>query len=415
MSQTRQKNIARIRSSPSSGTLWLNPVVLFVAAWTMICLLYSLHLSRLLIFSDQQILYAVSWIILPFVLTGFLVSLVCALAPKVDKPVKAVAEISTHLLGSRLRRCFIFWLAATIVEIGVSGGVPLLWLIRGSAKTYFDFGIPSIHGLLNSLLLSIGLGEVALFAIDGKKHRLRIPAWILIWSFIVVTRNMMVVFLIEGVVVWILLKGVRWGSIVRILFSAAAMILVFGYIGDFRSGAAEFRSLALPTKAYPDWLPSGVLWVYIYVTTPVGNLVNTAHLFNPLHSLLFPNTTSLLFPTVLRDIVYGGAAQASEAFSGNLVSQAFNVSTAYMGPFQDFGWLGVALFSVALSMVAMYCWRLKGLKGMLIYAVIAQCVILSVFFNHLFYLPVITQVFWIVLFFHKSRIQRTHEANHTAM
>ena len=183
-------------------------------------------------------------------------------------------------------------------------------------------------------------------------------------------------------------------------FSAViVLVLIFGYVGDFRTGAKVFRNLAEPTKQYPAWLPSGVLWGYIYLTTPVGNVVNTAVSDVPVYNPLFPNTTSLLFPTVLRTAIYGESA-ADNALSGNLITNAFNVSTAYVGPFQDFGYLGMIGFSTLLALIAYLSWIDQSLRGAALYAVIGQCVILSVFFNHLFYLPIITQVIWIYFFLH---------------
>ena len=393
-----------------SKPLFLHPLALFTAVWGSIVFLYSLHLSRLLIFSNPQVLHAVFWIYIPFFLTISVAATFRTLAPQNSPLPSRNISIPVDSIHRQLTRWFIFWVIATIAEVIISGGVPILWLIEGSSKTYFDFGIPSIHGLLNSLILTLGLAEFALFVITGAKRHLWIPAWLMVWPVIVVTRNMMIVFLIEAAVLWIYIKGMRWQTFLKLAASTALVILIFGYIGDFRSGAATFRKLALPASTYPTWLPSGVLWVYIYMTTPLGNLINTARLSTPLHNYLLPNTTSLLFPSVLRNIIYGSAAQASQAFSGTLISQAFNVSTAFIGPFQDFGWPGVAGLSIFLGLVAEFCWHRRGMKGALIYAVIAQCVILTLFFNHLFYLPVITQVVWIIFFFRKSTRQVKSDA-----
>jgi hypothetical protein len=111
---------------------------------------------------------------------------------------------------------------------------------------------------------------------------------------------------------------------------------------------------------------------------------------------------ALLFPSVIRNALYGPEG-ATGALSGELVTDAFNVSTAYVGPYQDFGLMGIVLFSVLLATTALYFWRRAGTKGALMYSVIGQCLVLSIFFNHLFYLPVISQVGWIMLFFRRDR------------
>ena len=121
----------------------------------------------------------------------------------------------------------------------------------------------------------------------------------------------------------------------------------------------------------------------------------------PLGNPLFPNTMALLFPSVIRNVIYGVDA-ASGALSGELITDAFNVSTAYVGPYQDLGLLGIVLFSILLGITALYFWKMSGVRGVLMYSVIGQCLVLSIFFNHLFYLPVISQVGWIMLFFRRD-------------
>jgi oligosaccharide repeat unit polymerase len=139
------------------------------------------------------------------------------------------------------------------------------------------------------------------------------------------------------------------------------------------------------------------LWGYIYLVTPLNNLVYTAQGSKPLYDLLFPNTLSLLLPTVLRTIVFG--PQETSLGTGDLVTGAFNVSTAYAGPFQDFGYLGMMLFSCFIGIVSMSYWKRVNLRDVLIYTVLAQCLVLTVFYNHFLLLPIITQVVWIAIFF----------------
>jgi oligosaccharide repeat unit polymerase len=339
----------------------------------------------------------VAWIVVPYTLTILLYLGFHSWERPSPLSFRLDFRLQTVKLTKWLRIAFIVWAILTLIEVVVSGGVPLLWLIQGSSKTYFDFGIASVHGLLNSLILAIGLTEFAIFAITGKRKHLWMPAFVLVWSLIAVTRNMLIVILIECAIVWAMTRGIGWKTLAKASLSFLALILVFGYIGDLRTGGETFRQLAEPSPNYPEWLPSGVLWVYIYVGTPINNMVNTVQSTAPLNSPLFPNATSLLFPSVIREVIYNPTT-ISDALSGDLVSDAFNVSTAYVGAFQDFGMAGVAGFSIVLGWLSAHFWRDRSLRGSLIYAVMGQCLIVSIFFNHLFYLPVITQVIWLYMF-----------------
>jgi oligosaccharide repeat unit polymerase len=387
---------AGLRSSGSRGVLF-HPVTLFLASWCVVVGLYSLHLSELLLFDNRRVIAIALWVVVPFAITAFWTMAFYALAPKKTFP-SPRPSLDIAVVEKRLHRAFWIWATLTVFEVIISRGLPIIWLIRGSSKTYIDFGIPSIHGLLNSLLLAIGLVEIGLFAIDRRRRHLWIPSWIIVWSIIAVTRNMMIVSLLEGGIAWGMMRGIRWRTVLKTVCAVAVVICIFGYVGDFRSGAEEFRQLAQPSAEYPSWLPSGVLWIYIYLTTSIGNLVNTVAVATPQGNPLFPNTMALLFPSVIRNMLYGPEG-ATGALSGELVTDAFNVSTAYVGPYQDFGLVGIVLFSVLLATTALYFWKRAGAKGTLMYSVIGQCLVLSIFFNHLFYLPVISQVGWIMFFF----------------
>jgi hypothetical protein len=174
---------------------------------------------------------------------------------------------------------------------------------------------------------------------------------------------------------------------------------LFGFVGDYRSGSSDLiRKWAQPTDNYPDWLPSGMLWGYIYGATPINNLLRTVDVSPPLNNLLFPNTAATLFPSVLRAMIYG--EQLGETESGQLVDSTFNVSTAYVGPYQDFGFIGVAIYSMLTAFLCLqFC----------------QCLILSLFWNQFLALPVITQVFWLGFFFRRKSTskRRVRTSYHT--
>jgi oligosaccharide repeat unit polymerase len=369
-----------------------HPLTLFLSAWVFVVALYAMHLSALLRFDNGQLFSNVGYIVAPFILACLIAWMLFSNADA-SRPI-VVDHVGVAKISELLHNWFIVWCLITIVEILYSGGLPILWLLRGSSKTYVDFGIPSVHGLANSMLLAVGLGSMSLYAITRDKRYVRLPMFVFAWSMMAVTRNMMMVFAIEAAVSWEIFRGFRRRNLVAAAAAFAALILVFGYIGDMRTGADKFRKLAQPSADYPDWMPSGVLWGYVYMTTPINNLINTEIQSRPLYNLKFPNTTSLLFPKVIRAEIFGKDA-LEESNHGNLVAEAFTVSTAYVGPYQDYGAAGIAAFSVLLGVCSVYWWHQHSLFGMLSYVVIAQCVLVSVFFNHLFYLPVITQLVWL--------------------
>jgi oligosaccharide repeat unit polymerase len=302
-------------------------------------------------------------------------------------------------IEKRLKVWFGIWLVAAIFETIVSGGVPLLWLFQNTTKNYDSYGVTSVHGIVKSLFIAIALCRFSLWVLTGERRHLKMPIFALVWALILIDRSMFLVCVIEYVVVYLRFRKVRAGTLLKIAMGGVLFILGFGIIGDLRlHGSSDvFRALAQPTDNYPTWLPSGILWAYIYAATPVNNLVHSIHLTAPLHSLLFPNTLALLFPTAIRQLIYG--SEWWTPLAGELVNNAFNAATAYIGPYQDYGYLGVVLFSCVITFVCQKYWFSGSLKDTLKFAVVTQCLILTLFYNHLFALPIIFQVVWFEVFF----------------
>lgn len=382
-----------LKSSP----IFLHPFVIFSAVWIGVVFLYSLHLSKLLLYSTFETGRLILSIWLPFaVVVLMFVSLRKILVAKYHVA-RRREPVKLSRIDRRLTIAFRFWVLITIGEIFLSGGIPIIWLALGSTKTYVDFGIPSFHGLVNSLLLTISLSRFALFLITSERRHLRIPIFVVFWSVLVVTRQLMLVSLIQFAVLFVRFRPIKTSTVFRLLAGFIGVILLFGVVGDYRSGSSDLiRTWAQPAENYPDWLPSGLLWGYIYTVTPVNNLLYTINVAPPLNSLLFPNTAATLFPSVLRGVIYGD--QLGEAESGQLVTATFNVSTAYIGPYQDFGFIGIALFSMLTAFLCLQFWYRNDLKSVLIYVIFCQCLILSLFWDQFLSLPIIAQIFWLEFF-----------------
>lgn len=383
-------------------SMLLHPLVVFSIVWLGVIFLYSLHLSKLLLYSTQEVAKLVLVIWGPFAAVILISTFFRRILASLHSSLRKLATIDFAALERKLVIWFRVWMMISLLEIIVSGGIPLLWLIQHSSKTYMDFGISSLHGLVNSLLLSIGLCRFLLFLLTGSRRHLLVPVFILGWSILVVTRNMLLVALIEFGILFFRIKPIKKKTIANFIMGIASLILIFGAIGDYRTGSSDLiRQWAQPTEEYPDWLPSGVLWAYIYISTPINNLVYTSEIVSPANNLAFPNTVVTLFPTIIRNLIYG--QQVGNAESGELVASTFNVSTAYIGPVQDYGLIGIAVFSITIAVFCQFFWVKGSLRDILIYSVLMQCLVLTLFFNHFLYLPVISQVVWIYYFFRPTR------------
>lgn len=391
---------ALLIDGPRKRSLLLHPLVVASLIWVTVSSLYILHLSKILLFTRDEVISTTLVLWLPFVAgalgAGFL-RLLAHFFPRVT-----VREFRQTILSEKtLRRCFYLWAAVSLIETIFSGGLPLLWLFSGNGKTEFDYGIPSIHGIVNSLILALALARYILFITTRQKKHLVIPALTIVWALLTVSRSMILVLLLECIASYICLRGVRLKTAFRFFAGFLISVFLFGIVGDLRQGSNNlFRDLAQPTSNYPDWLPSGVLWAYIYLTTPLNNLMYTMRTTPPSYNFFFPNTVALLFPSVIRKVLYGSSLET--ALNGDLPVQAFNASTAYIGPYQDFGRLGMLGFSLAISIACQLFWKRKDTRGIAIYSILFACLVLSLFNNLFVSLPILAQAIWFSIFFTRT-------------
>jgi oligosaccharide repeat unit polymerase len=410
--KTQSVDLKLVVKALSNRNLLLNPIVIASVVWLSVVSLYAMHLSKILVYSTEDVVVTSLWIWIPIAIVSVLFYAFRGMALSISRSKNDRWQPDLDRIEKRLKVWFGIWLVAAIFETIVSGGVPLLWLFQNTTKNYDSYGVTSVHGIVKSLFIAIALCRFSLWVLTGERRHLRMPIFALGWALILIDRSMFLVCVIEYVVVYLRFRKVRAGTLLKIAMGGVLFIVGFGIIGDLRlHGSSDvFRALAQPTDNYPTWLPSGILWAYIYAATPVNNLVHSMHLTAPLHSLLFPNTLALLFPTAIRQLIYG--SEWWTPLAGELVNNAFNAATAYIGPYQDYGYLGVVLFSCIITFVCQKYWFCGSLKDTLKFAVVTQCLILTLFYNHLFALPIIFQVVWFEVFF--SRRLRFGVAAHTS-
>lgn len=374
----------------------LHPFLVFCAVWGFVLFLYGLKWSDL---QDIELSRGMA-----FFFTTFAVFLYVGVWFYVN-PVRLYVSHGNDSYPADFsddetpyRRWFFTWIFLSILEIAYSGGVPIYWTISGSAKTYFDFGIPTLHGFLNGLISSLSLIWFSFYQVTKKRKYLYFSLFVVVWGAIAVTRQLIIVNLFQFLVLWLATNKVKFLSVLKLLLAVMLVGLSFGWLGDARTGADKFIGLAMPSDSYPEYLPSGALWVYMYAVTPLMNLLNTINTSCGCESWFFGNTLAPLLPSFLRVALL----PVDKIEKGNVVSEAFNVSTAFVDPYTDSGYVGIAIFTLVISVSTIYFWYGKTTRDLLIFSVLLQALILTIFYNHFFSLPVISQVLWIYLLVRKK-------------
>jgi oligosaccharide repeat unit polymerase len=384
-----------------------HPLVLFLGAWLATFLLFSLHLSEWLDFPQSEVTRTVAWICVPFALASMLFSIFYRLSPKMRSPSRKDVDDQDYLVRVErsMDRWFYCWIALAVVDIGLSGGLPIVWLLTGNSVIYTDFGVPVIQVFLTALLAVLALGKFGLYLLYGNRRRLLIPAVQIAWGIMIVSRALIMGAVVEAAVLWLCLCGVNLKRMLRVFAASVLVVLFFGYMGDIRTGSATFREVARPTRNYPEWLPSGVLWFYIYIASPLANLVQTTEMSEPANDPFFSRTILFIFPAPLRNAIYGKQFTQDQQAAGDLVTPTLTVSSAYVGPYLDDGSWGMGCYSALLGVISAYCWRRRStFRDKLRYVVIGECLLFSVFWNFLFYTPLLAQFVWIYIIFARRQV-----------
>jgi oligosaccharide repeat unit polymerase len=369
----------------------LNPAFMYAATWTFVLLIYSLRLSDLLDPLRPSTVVLVIGTSLSFILGWLIESLPnygrLAMA-KIN--LDALAEvISSVQAGKRLRVIWILFALGISFEIIYFGGLPFLGLIGiGAQIPYVDFGIPGFHGLLNALFYT-GCAVTFTRTLLGSSKRLLLLIIVSIgYPVLVMSRQVLISLIVQYVLIYF---SIRRPS-PRIFISAGAVLmavlLIFGYLGDARSGRDSIIGLAAPTFEYPDWLPSAFIWMYIYFSTPLNNVnfnIDISPNYLPLE------TAGSFIPSFAREdflSALGGKKQ------WDLVSETFNVGSLLQSLLTDFGVGGAIVFTLICGVVFSWLRRRAATSPSAFFAVIVLLhgIALSFFANLLFHLVFVFEI-----------------------
>ncbi len=366
-----------------------NPSILFIIIWIFVLLLYSLNYSLILTqLQDRTIIYIILACIAFFSGTKF-IRLV--FLEKIFKPKLIFNE--NNNIRKNLKYFIIIWIIFSLVEILYFKGVPMTSIlgITSGSDRYTEWGLPSLHGLLNAFLLTISNYFFFFFLKYKEKKYFYYFLICLIWPILLLTRQLLMSIVFDSVFIFILYNKIRLKTIIKVLFAGVLIILVFGWLGDIRTGDS-FIELVSPSDNYPKWLPSGFLWVYIYVVSPINNINYNILNFQDFTFNLSP-LLSNIFPSFIRDIFFSSANTGFQ-----LVNDSLNVSSMFLVYLNSFGFYGSIIFYFFMGLILTYIYyknvaSSSSNKWFFILVVLLHNVCFSVFVDFFFNLVFLFQIF----------------------
>lgn len=379
--------------------MFLNPALLFALMWLAVLALYSLNLSQVLEPIRGTTIFLIVGSSATFILGWLLESIVHC------RPLSAARIDNGHLaevLGSartRRRASIVLWIfmVGLSFEFAHSGAAPIMGLVGiGPMISYTDFGIPGFHGLMNALFYSVCCYNFARILLCSEPGSIK---WLMLVSSLypvfAMSRQVLISLLLQYLLIYLAVRRPSGLQYIRVLAVFFGVFLLFGYLGDLRSGREHIIQLAAPTFDYPDWVPSAFVWVYIYVCTPLNNVnanIDIVPNYLPLE------TVGSLIPSFAREF-FLEAVGASRHWE--LVTESFNVSSLLKSMVSDFGIYGSLGFTLLCGLAFSVILRRSRHSPAAFFSlvVLLHGIALSFFANLLFHLVFLFQMLtatWIV-------------------
>ena len=365
----------------------VNPNSAFIAIWLSLIFLFSLEVL--------QINVAYSWgaitvICINIILAGLMLILSLGRRKRLDiNAVHSALFDKRFVIERYIYLMFGIYAVISVFDVIYSGGIPLYWKLSGDSRQYVDFGIPTLHGVANSIIYFLS----ALYVLLAYLKIVRSP-WLLliifIWQFLIFSRGTIMVMVVQMLSVYLIMsRPVLKRTLILVAF-VFATIIFFGVAGDIRQGQNPYYGLL-----NDEWLslfeviPSGFLWIYVYLVSGFNNLLFNAELIEPSYFPVY--TFAKLVPSVVYNML--GIEKAVDSFQ--FVNAGLNVSTIYSGFYSDFGVFAFLPVFIIQAIASVAYGRAQGgsIYALLAFSVCYQAVVFSPFIDTFFYLPFIFQFF----------------------
>lgn len=362
----------------------ISPIKIFNFIWLFVLGLYYLKLSNL-----QQDFHFRTLLI--FFLCILFYNITCFFMLYIKKQVRENKQLFQKRIYIKeyLKYINIGFIIIFIIECIYSRGFPLLDKILTGNSNYLNFGITSLHGVLNGLAITLG----AYYICKKSKWQYLYIAF----AVITVSRQVLISIIIQAIIFSILntINNKQKINYKKYLLIGIFIIIGFVIIGNFRSGS-DVMTITFQAK-YPN-LPNWLMWIYSYTEFSLSNFNNLVGMTD---GMVNYGLSSLQFflPSIVLKIF-----NISPIWKENyLIQNNFNVSTWFPEIYLDFGLLGIIVFSIIVGILGSYLYK-KAIneysdKNALMYAVFSHNILFFFFVNMFLYIPIFAQFIYIPIIF----------------
>lgn len=374
-----------------------SPARTFLAVWISILLLYSVIDARWMPYPDGMHIAYFSLFFFCFGWGAILYNLFprsAAVEKKVTVRQQIVAYFSSQQANRRLLVGLVVFGTVFLAEIAAAGGLPLLSFMGiGAEINYTDFGLPGVHGILNSLYYAIFLLVIVNKRMRPWKRRILLIS-LICYPVAIVSRQVLMSAMIQATLMAYLSSTRPFRFIMRGVLGFVALIFLLGWLGDQRSGADVIRELSGLDDAVSERVPTAALWLMTYILSPIANVFNNAPSWDG--NDLYPFLSGLL-PTVFQGIIDATRGELQI----DLVDPRLNAGSIFIHISPFLGYAGVTVLGAVLGFALEGCrlgkWVAPGSFKPFIYVIAMHGVVLSMFDNLLVHIVFVVEYLFIRL------------------
>lgn len=391
-----------------------NPHVVFVAAWTLCMVLYSLGGAGILPkLSFGLFIFLLSFLLL-FIITGFFLKKVNFLV-RPAKPVNINYKVMFLLNNIIFLPNFLF------------SGIPVFNGVRD------DFGIPGVISIAISLNAFTCVCCYYMYLTTKKKKFLWYVAYCLFIFAIIISRGFILLTVVTMFFLWMNIKNptLTFKKIMLIGAGLLFILYLFGVAGNLRTMYAlnTMTEMANPDNPDPDMaeysndvilelgnasdvfdraVPGEFFWSYLYLTSPLANLQYNINITNPPFTmynfyLVVVNETMFDFISKRLDVLHKGFARKTPV----LIIDALTVCTTLAGSYASAGWGGMFYLMLFLWLLPVFYLLLISKNPLAVIGVSTLCTVyLFSIFDNMFVLSGLTmQIFYPIILMKIQKIR----------
>ena len=357
-------------------------IVTFISPWLLIILFGGWEISNLHKKFELMTYIVILLFILSYLVGSRFVS---------NKKVFNLKNVNNIAVKKKLFYAIILiYIVLSLLNILLAGYIPLVRMITIGDSGYMDFGISGLYGFYNAFANALGVFSYYLYLKTGERKYLFLTFLVITFFILFVTRQNIISLLVEVFVVYGYVKS--YVKAYKIIIFLVIFLFLFSIIGDSRSG--DIRVIVEAKDEYLS-LPSIIFWIYGYFYMSGVNLNNS---INFTEAPYFDGSSfSTLLPNIFKKFI--GLTYEYDSFLEKL---NFNVSTAVQQLYNDFGLYEVIglgfIFGFLTQKYYIRALTERNYQNIAIYGVLLFCATFSFFINFWFFLPIIFQIPFILLF-----------------